>query len=149
MRIISALLILLLTSCSSLPSQRGNFAQAQQLVDRTAAQYPDIVRLTIHAVPTGETESRIIACNIPEKVGKSSDPEDIEAMKTNQITVLLERDNLNVTAPIVDRIGKPIAATGITLAFTEGANDQALIEKAAAIARQLSSAIQESKSPLW
>lgn len=52
------------------------FREAQELVDKTVAKYPDIVRLTIHAVPAGKEGSRIIACNIKEKIGSLSDPED-------------------------------------------------------------------------
>jgi len=144
-----ALLVLLIVSCSSLPTQRGGFPQAQLLVERTVAQYPDLVRLTIHAVPTGQTKSRIIACNIPAKLGQPSDPEDLEAMKTNRIIVLREGDNLDVTAPILDQAARPVAATGITLALAGNTTEQALIQKAGAIARQLSAAIQDSKTPLW
>jgi hypothetical protein len=108
-----------------------------------------LVRLTIHAVPTGEKSSRIIACNIKEKIGKLSDPEDIGAMKTGKKVILREGDNLDVTAPLFNKEGKPIAATGITLRFRKGESEGEVIKKAKAIAEELNTAIKNAKEPLW
>ena len=139
---------ILLTSCSS-PSPRTNFRDAQRLVDDLAARHDDLVRLTIHAVPTGRKSSRIIACNLPEKIGQPSDPEDIEAMHTGRTIVLREGDNLDVTAPLTDRLGKPVAAAGITLKCPPTADQDTLTAQAKTIADQLSQAIQNARSPLW
>ena len=133
-------------SCASGDDQ---FREAQALVDNTVAKYPDIVRLTIHAVPAGKEGSRIIACNIKEKIGSFSDPEDLEVLKTNKTVVLNEGDNLDVTAPICDKAGKPIAATGITLRFSKGETESQVVEKAKSIAKELTVAIQNSDAPLW
>ena len=130
-------------------SEEGRFAQAQALVERIVSAHPEIVRLTIHAVPDGEEHSRIIACNLKEKIGKSSDPEDLEAMKTGKTIVLKEGDNLDVTVPIYDKAGKPVAATGITLRLKKGESEEEVIEKARSIARLLSSAIQDAGGSLW
>lgn len=130
-------------------SEESPFGNAQELVDRVVAKHPDLVRLTIHAVPTGEESSKIIACNIKEKIGKPSDPEDLEAMKTGEIVTLMEGDNLDVTAPIRDKGGKPIAATGITLRVSKGETESAVIDKAKSIADELTMAIQNSDKPLW
>ena len=88
-------------------------------------------------------------CNVAEKRGKPSDPEDLEAMKTGETVVLREGDALDVTAPILDPGGRAIAATGITLAFSEGATEDDLIEKAHGIARELTAAIRAAEEPLW
>jgi len=125
------------------------YVEAQTLVEKMVSKYPQLVRLTIHAVPTGEKNSRIIACNIKEKIGKPSDPEDLEAMKTNKTVVLKEGNNLDVTAPICNKEGKPIAATGITLRFKKGEKEGVVVERAKAIARELTDAIQGSKKTLW
>ena len=126
-----------------------DFTEAQALIDKMAAKYPRLVRLTIHAVPAGETGSRIIACNVKKKIGQPSDPEDLEAMKTNRTVVLKEGDNLDVTAPILDKDGKPIAATGITLRFGKGESEDDVTAKAKRIAKELTEAIQNAKNPLW
>lgn len=137
-----ALLAFLLCSCQAAPGPRTGPGKAQQLVERTVAAHPGLIRLTIHAVPAGETTSRIIACNVREKIGKPSDSEDLEAMRTLKPVVLKEGSNLDVTAPILDRTGKAVAATGITLAFPSGANEEGLVKQAMAIARQLQEALQ-------
>lgn len=132
---------------SRLPEEQGKDAQA--LVEKITAKYPQIVRLTIHAIPSGESKSRIIACNISEKIGKLSDPEDLEAMAQNKSIVLREGDNLDVTAPICNREGAPMAATGITLRFQEGESEKELTEKALSIAKELTGEIQSAGKPLW
>ena len=109
------LAILFVSSCQSGNKHSGEFKDAQTLIDKTVAEHPEIVRLTIHAVPSGQTESRIIACNIREKLGKLDDPEDLEVVKTKKAIALKEDNNLDVTAPILDKAGNAIAATGITL----------------------------------
>jgi len=129
--------------------ENERFKEAQALVEKMVAKYPEIVRLTIHAVPTGEKDSRIIACNIKEKIGRPSDPEDLEAMKTGKTIVLKEGDNLDVTAPICDKAGEPIAATGITLPLKKGESEDKVIERAKSIAKELNTAILNTKKPLW
>lgn len=130
-------------------SEESRFSKAQELVNNLVSKHPELVRLTIHAVPAGEEVSRIIACNIKEKIGKLSDPEDLMAMKTGKTVTLKEGDNLDVTAPILDKAGKPIAATGITLRFKKGESETEVIEKAKSIAEELTRAIQNADKPLW
>jgi len=129
--------------------ENDRFKEAQAIVEKIVAQYPEIVRLTIHAVPTSEKNSRIIACNIKEKIGKPSDSEDLEAMKNNKTVILKEGDKLDVTAPVCDVAGKPIAATGITLRLKKGESEDAVVKKAKAIAGELTKAIQQAGKSLW
>lgn len=141
--------ILLVCSCQPVVENSCNFKDAQMLIDKTVAAHPEIVRLTIHAVPSGQTQNIIVACNIREKLGKVSDPEDLETMETKKLVVLKEGNNLDVTAPILDKSGNVIAAAGITLRGLDSTNEQALTEKAKAIAAELSQAVQNSLKPLW
>ena len=141
--------LLLVCSCQQTTKSSNDFKQAQTLIDKTMAAHPEIIRLTIHAVPKGQTQSRIIACNLREKLGKLDDPEDLEVVKTKKTIVLKEGDNLDVTTPILDKAGNAIAATGITLKGLNGNNEQRLTEKAKAIAAELSKAIQDSPEPFW
>jgi len=124
----------------------GAFPEAQQLVEKIIEQHPNVVRLTIHAVPTGGSVNRIVACNLPDKLGKASDPEDLQAMQSNKTTVLREGNDLDVTVPIPDREGKVIAATGVTLLRPAG---RAGVEEAQGIARELAEAIRAAGHPLW
>ena len=130
-------------------SETFRFSKAQEVVESIVSKHPDLVRLTIHGVPTGEQGSRIIACNIKEKIGKLSDSEDLEAMKTGKTVTLKEGDNLDVTAPIYDRAGKPIAATGITLRFREGETEDQVAQRAKAIAEEVTAAVRDADTPLW
>jgi hypothetical protein len=149
MRKLCLLVALLLCSCQPLPGHLHEHGEAQRIVDQTMAKHPEIVRLTIHAVPTGETKSRIIACNISKKVGQLSDMEDLEAIRVKKTVVLREGNNLDVTAPILDRSGRAIAATGITLLFPKSTTEQALLKKAKSIALELTAAIHRVGRPLW
>jgi len=125
------------------------FSEAQRLVAQIVAQHPTLMRLTIHAVPTGESENRIIACNIPEKLGQISDPEDLRVMTTKQAVVLREGGNLDVTMPIFNKAGKAIAAAGITFVDEKLGNEQARMQEARAIARQLAAGIQAMGKLPW
>ena len=130
-------------------ASEARFVKVQAIVNNMVSKHPDLVRLTIHAVPTGEETSRIIACNIKEKIGKPSDPEDLEAMKTGETFVLREGNNLDVTAPIWNKAGKPVAATGITLCFGKEETESDVVKKATVIAKELNTAIQNAKKTLW
>ena len=149
MRINVVLLALLLCSCGA-PSDNGEeSADVQRLVEQIVARHPKLVRLTIHAVPTSETESRIIASNISDKLGNLSDPEDLRVMTTKEIVVLREGNNLDVTMPILDKAGKAVAATGITLEEDGVTSETALMMEAQVIAQELTMGIQAAKRLPW
>ncbi len=143
------LLALVLCSCQGGTGGEGGHPEAQAIVDRIVAANSDLVRLTIHAVPTGQAESRIIASNLPEKIGRPSDPEDIDAMKTGETVVLREGEDLDVTAPVRDEEGRPIAATGITLKVPEDATEDQVVAAAKQIAAELTEAVRNAPKPLW
>ncbi|MDP2984455.1 MAG: hypothetical protein Q8O92_14145 [Candidatus Latescibacter sp.] len=149
MRKVGFLIVLCLYSCQFLTCHRKDFSEAQRIVEQIVARHPEIVRLTIHTVPSGEEKNRIIASNIHEKIGKYSDPEDIEVMKTKKIVVLREGSNLDVTALILDKADMAIAAAGVTLTFPGNTTEEALVKKAGEIAQELTAAIRAAKRPLW
>jgi hypothetical protein len=95
---------------------------AQRLVDELAAAHGDLVRIGIHITPPNKWENLIIACNVPERIGQKSDPEDLRAMKSGQPVVLNEGENFDVTLPLHDAAGKTIGAIGLT--FKPRANEQ-------------------------
>jgi len=148
-KIAVTLTLVALSCCAEPPAEEDRFAAAQAIVESVVANHPDLMRLTIHAVPTGETTSRIIACNVAKKRGQPSDPEDLQAMKTLKTVILHESEMLDVTAPILDSAGRAIGATGITLNTSESATEEALVEKAHSIARELMEAIRRADGPLW
>lgn len=149
MRISIALICLVLVACQSAPGDNQGYADAQDLVDRIARETPNVVRLTIHAVPKGETKSIYIASTATERVGQPSDPEDIEALKTGRTIVKKEGGHVDVTVPIPGAPGKIFAVVGVTLANPEGASEQALRNQATAIAQKIRKAIAGAEKPLW
>lgn len=148
MKIGVVLAAFLLCSCGS-PSTHEQISEAQRIVDQIVAKHPALVRLTIHAVPTGETESRIIACNISKKIGKISDPEDLRVMATLQAVVLREGNDLDVTMPILNQAGKAVAATGITIKDEGSRSKKALMQEVEAIAQELTEEIQATRKLPW
>jgi hypothetical protein len=149
MRIYLVLLALLLCSCGASADNGEEPADVQRLVEQIVARHPKLVRLTIHAVPTNETESRIIASNISDKVGNLSDPEDLRVMTTKEVVVLREGNNLDVTMPILNKAGKAVAATGITLAEDGVTDEKALMMEAQVIAQEVTTGIMAAKGLPW
>ncbi len=142
------MVLALLIGCNS-ESEPREAITAQMLIDRAVAKNPRVVRLTIHATKTGDTKSTIIACNLAEKVGKTSDPEDLDAMKTGKTTVQKEGDALDITMPIFDAHGKAIAASGVTIKTKKDEPEEQTVAKAKSIVESLQKEIQSYKKPLW
>ena len=125
------------------------FAAAQIIVDRVSSGHESLERLTLHAVPAGKTECTQIASTMVERRGKPSDPEDLEALGTGQEIVLDEDGAVDVTVPILVVDGKPTAIAGVTLTMEEGADRDALVEEARAIAQELEKEIRAVGKSVW
>jgi len=146
MKILASILLLGLAACSTSGVRHANYPEAQSIVEGVAARHSDIVRLTIHAVPSRGKSSRVIASNVAAKLDDGSDPEDIQAMETKQPVTLMEGDHLDYTAPVIDESGKAIAAVGVTV---KGGSEAEMRTSAESIARELSSALVAAGKPLW
>lgn len=146
MKLVAALLVFGAVSCSSPAPKASAYSEAQRIVEHVVSQHPDIVRLTIHAVPRGESRSRIVASNVAAKLGAWSDPEDLQAMATNKTLAIEEGENLDFTAPVVDLSGKAIAAVGVTV---KGTNKTDMLTSAMMIAGEMAASILEAHEPLW
>jgi hypothetical protein len=126
---------------------RDNFHEAQQLVDSVVQRYPDISRLTIHATPAGESQCRVIASTNATRLGTSSDPEDLDALRTGEPVVLEEPDALDVTVPVLPIDGKHTAVVGVTL--RKPIDKDKGVERAKHIAKVVADAAQSQPIPLW
>lgn len=146
MKILVSILFLGLAACSTPGKEHAKYPEAQRIVEDVASRHSEIVRLTVHAVPSQAKSSRVIASNLSTKLDDASDPEDIKAMETKQSVTLKEGDHLDYTAPVIDASGKAIAAVGVTV---KGANEAAMRTSAETIARELSSALLAAGKPLW
>ena len=146
MRFIPLLFVIMLVACASTTTP---YPAAQEIVDSVAAKHPELVRLTLHAIPEGKSDCMQIASTAKKRRGKPSDPEDLEAMKTGKQIVLDEPGAVDVTVPILRSRGKATAVTGVTLRAEEGADRAALVNKARAIAEELASAVRAAGKPVW
>jgi hypothetical protein len=146
MRSVPLLFVTMLAACASM---KAPYPAAQDIVDGVAAKHPDLVRLTLHAVPADKTECTQVASTAKKRRGKPSDPEDLEAMKTGKHIVLDEPGAIDVTVPILRSRGKATAVTGVTLRAEEGADRAALVSKAHAIAEEVASAVRAAGKPVW
>jgi len=147
MRFLPLFLVTVLAACASMKS--APYPEAQKIIDRIADRHPDLVRLTLHAVPAGKTQCTQLASTMAERRGKPSDPEDLDAMKTGKEIVLDEPGAIDVTVPILRKDGKPTAIAGVTLKATAGVNRDALVKRARVIAQELATEIQAAGKPLW
>ncbi len=147
MRFIPILCVAMVAACASLKT-KAPYPAAQDIVDGVAAKHPELVRLTLHAVPEGK-ECTQVASTAKGRRGKPSDPEDLKAMKTGQQVVLDEEGAVDVTVPILRVNGKATAVAGVTLSLAEGANKAVLIGKARGIAEELAAAGRAAGKPVW
>lgn len=149
MRFAPWLLVAVLGACASTSQDVTPFAKAQVVVDGVAARHPDVVRLTLHAVPSGSSQCTMLASTAPGRAGKPSDPEDLQALETGMPVVLDEEDALDVTVPILLEDDKPTAVAGVTLRRSADSDRAVLIGRAKAIAEELASAARAAGMPPW
>jgi len=126
------------------PPAEGH-AQAQEVVVSMAASHAEVVRLTLHAIPSGETELHVVASTLRSRLGTPSDPEDVVAFKGGLEVVLAEGDNTDVTLPIKNSAGKVVAVTGVTV---KGAREPG-IALARSLADELARKLAQTQPPLW
>jgi hypothetical protein len=121
-------------SSSTSPAEK---IYAQRLVDELAAKHPALVRIALHVTPPNKDDNIIIACNLPERNGRKSDPEDLKVMKTGLPIVLREEKNFDVTLPLYDATGRTIGAIGLTFKPIPGEQDAAAARRGRAMAHEV------------
>jgi hypothetical protein len=129
----------LAAACRSAPIAPS--AEAQAVVESIARQHADCVRLTVHALRPSGSDYCAIASTKAEKLGKPSDPEDLQAMKTGETIVLDEPGALDVTVPILQEGGRWTAACGVTLRMHGGDERTQLVAEATGIAREVEASL--------
>lgn len=83
---------------------------AEQMIVKLKAEHPEIQKLSMHAVPPGQTQWAIIASNYPKKVGKLSSPSDLQTVHEDQPVVhRIEKGHFwDTFVPVHGRHGKII-----------------------------------------
>ena len=134
-----ALTLLPLCSCGATPAPDP---AAQTLVESIAGKHDNVVRLTVHAIPSGGSDYKAVASTLSSKLGQPSDPEDLKAIKSGEVVVLDESGAIDVTIPIRMKDGRPTAAAGVTM--KAGMDRDAAIVAAKAIATEIDRGLQEA-----
>ncbi len=111
--------------------------QAPKLVDNLAAKHVGLVRIAMHLTPPNGSDNIIVACNIPARIGRKSDPEDLKTMQTGKPMVLKEDQNFDVTLPLHTASGKVIGALGLTFKPQGNEQEPAAVERAKRMASEL------------
>jgi hypothetical protein len=132
----------LVGSTSALPAEK---IYAQRLVDKLTTDHPDLLRVALHITPSKKSENLIIACNLPERIGRKSDPEDLKAMRTGQPILLKEGENFDVTLPLHDAAGRTIGAIGLTFKPRPGEQNPVATRRARAMAGQIEKQIASAE----
>ena len=149
--IVLVVLVGALAACGG-PDDKGgasDFSAAQKIVDDVAAGHADLDRLTLHAVPTGKTDCTQVASTMASRRGKVSDPEDLKALSTGEEVLLDEDGKVDLTVPILKKDGKATAVAGVTMLVKEGADHDAVVAEARAVAQELEAAVQAAGKPVW
>jgi TonB-dependent siderophore receptor len=121
------------TDRAATPAQAGNTPgattqapaknYAQDLVDRTAERHRDLLELDLHVRPPGGSSSAIVASKNPARIGRPSDADDLEVVKTGTPFVEINRSgdqNAEVHLPLLDVNGEILGELEMTFPFPPG-----------------------------
>jgi len=132
-----ALTLCAMTS-ARLPAQE-NKIYAQKLVDQTIAKHPELRQIGLHSIPPNSSESMIIAINDPKKVGKKSDPDDLEVMKTGKPSVeIIDRKQIyDLGFPLLDRSGKIVGVAVMEIKLSAEKSKESALQRGKIIQEEL------------
>jgi hypothetical protein len=112
---------------------------AQRLIVRIRAMHPEIQKLSLHAVPLGQTKNAIVASNIPEKIGKVSSPGDLRIVASGQPQAVRIEDGRfwDTFVPLHDRTGAVIGFLVMEVPFSTAATQDLAVAKGIEIRNQV------------
>lgn len=112
------------------------------------ASFPDLVRVGLHVTPPNRRDNMIVASSLPSKVGKESDPEGLDAMRTGKAMVLREGRNFHVILPLHDASDTVIVVLGLTFKPASAKKESDMVERARRVVHQFEKQIP-SKDALF
>src|SRR5258706_11625602 len=124
----------------TLPPIAGRKNYAQDLVERTLSRHPELIELDIHATPPGSAASVIVAAKNPGRVGKASDADDLNVLKTGTPRVEINQkgnNNVEVAVQLQDVTKQPVGVCEMTFPYVAGTDEDALIKQAQDLADEL------------
>lgn len=107
---------------------------AQELVDRTVAQYPDLRAVVMHVAPPEAPGNIIIASSIG-RIGKPADSDDLDVIATGKARVAMDRGNkrIEVELPLRDVDGGTVGALALVWRYPVAGNHKEFERIAATI----------------
>jgi hypothetical protein len=96
---------------------------AQELVDRTVAQHPDLRAVVMHVTPPNAADNVIVASSIG-RIGKPADADDREVLATGKTRIEMDRGNkrIEVELALRDVGGDTVGALGLVWRYPVGGN---------------------------
>lgn len=116
---------------------------AEQLVLSMLSAHPDLRKMGLHAVPSGGSDSVIIANGNSTRIGIKSTAGDQDSIKDGK-TYCSRKENgsfYNIKLPLLDSAGKRIGILVMEIPFTSAENETEAIRKAEALRAELAQKI--------
>jgi hypothetical protein len=131
-------------------SNRNGEILAQKLVDRITAEHPELNIIGLHSTPPNGSQSVIVACSNKSKVGKKSDPDDLEVMQSGKPTVEEKKDRqiFDLGFPLLDRNGTTIGVLVLEVKFSYEKTSEGAMNRGKQIQSELQKQIP-SKAKLF
>jgi iron complex outermembrane receptor protein len=123
---------------------------AQQLVDMAMSKHPELHLMGLHSTPPGSKQSVIVACSNKSKVGKKSDPDDLEVMHTGKAAVEEKPDRqiFDLGLPLLDKKGTTIGTVVMEINFSSEKTKEGALSRGKQIQSELQKQIS-SRSKLF
>jgi hypothetical protein len=136
---LGAMALTLCAMTSARLQAQENKIYAQKLVDQTIAKHPELRQIGLHSIPPNSSESMIIAINDPKKVGKKSDPDDLEVMKTGKPSVeIIDRKQIyDLGFPLLDRSGKIVGVAVMEIKLSAEKSKESALQRGKIIQEEL------------
>lgn len=136
---LGAMVLALCVMTSARLQAQENKIYAQKLVDQTIAKHPELRQIGLHSIPPNSSESMIIAINDPKKVGKKSDPDDLEVMKTGKPSVeIIDRKQIyDLGFPLLDRSGKIVGVAVMEIKLSAEKSKESALQRGKIIQEEL------------
>ena len=152
----NTILILALTAvlvgAYSLPSQAAPATNtyAQKLMEQTAAKHPELNIIGLHVTPPNGKDNIIIASSNPTKIGKKSDPDDLDVMKTRKPTVERRDDKkiFDLGMPLYTKSGQIIGTIVMEVKYSFTNEPSVALKRGQAVSDELRAQIP-SKAKLF
>jgi TonB-dependent siderophore receptor len=114
-------------------TQNSSRSYAQELVESTAARHGELIELDLHATPPASSTSLIIASKNKARLGKKSDPDDLDVIRTGMPFVEINKSgdqNVEVHLPLLDANRRTVGEVEMTFPYPSGSGfDQVVLLK--------------------